>query len=280
MAESIVWTALPHGVGASAPNLLQLTVFLAPRLAPGESRLLNRDDAPDFSQWTDLAAAATRRFRVRFRAGTPEAAVIDLGLFTSLPQTFRPDLWQALFANSEVRERRIEPVAERAQATAASAEVFTTLQRHYQRAALATIDPAMPLPDDDRLAEALGPLRDALQRSDRSAVEWHSPRGHRYLILDQETALRDAAAKMAARRDLAFTDGIDSKPVEVTPFLPLDDPDAPALAREPVLQAASLLAAHDLSLLASDRLSRNSHRESSRLTSNEFHQILASLGNY
>ena len=136
MTESIVWTALPHGVDASPPNVLQLTVFLALRLTPGVNPSLNSDDAPDFSHWTELAEAANRQFQVRFRADTPGAAAIELGLFTPLPQSFRPDLWPALFANAEVRERQIEPIAERAQVTGASADVFTTVQRQYQRAAL------------------------------------------------------------------------------------------------------------------------------------------------
>ncbi len=284
--ESIIWTALPHGTDASGA-VLRLTVFVAPRLIPdGMNGSLNGVDFPGFTNWTALAAAANRQFQVNLRGEAAGSPVQSLGLFAAEPQEFDPELWQALFEGTGVQDRRGESIADQPQATYGANAVYRSLQRRYQTAAITTIDPTIPVTEDERAFVNLQELRAGGERPADKPVEWISPRGRRYQIRPQIEALKTANDLARMRKVFrADNDFTASKPIQVTPFVPLDsrgvmltEPESPT-DREPTIQAASMLAFQDHSLLASQRLSKN-RRSADRTAENDFHQMLAALGNF
>ena len=89
LKQTIVWTALPH---RRAGNTLRLSVFVAPRLWSTDSdATLKLNAFPDFLDWPSIVRLAT--FQVEFAGGLKLPATI------SPAQTFRSDLWTALFKN-------------------------------------------------------------------------------------------------------------------------------------------------------------------------------------
>ena len=86
--QTIMWTALPNGV-KSGGGVLQLSVFVSPRLETGEG--LPRPQLSQFPDWVNWTAKVQGvKFAVQFEGGAATPATV-------VGPALEPDLWTALF---------------------------------------------------------------------------------------------------------------------------------------------------------------------------------------
>jgi hypothetical protein len=138
--QKIVWTALPNGVsGANADRVLNLSVFVAPRLTEGDQLRL----WPILADWTNHIGDAT--FKVTFErpGGTTTIDAKRVG------EALEPELWRALFKpDTFVHPHVFDNYSGRRIISYPARRVHRAVKRLYQETgtqAPAGIAPAPPL---------------------------------------------------------------------------------------------------------------------------------------
>ncbi len=131
--QSIIWTALPNGVGKIGASL-RLSVFVAPRLQTDEGLPTPRlNQFPDFRDWPAKMAAAT--FSVKFGNGLP----VEARRVVPADAAQASELWGAMFeAQTYVEPWEFPDIGTRPIRSYPVGNVLTHIKQVYQGTAVET----------------------------------------------------------------------------------------------------------------------------------------------
>ena len=274
--ESIVWTALPHGVtGSGATRRLLVSIVASPRLTDaGNNRL---EEFVEFAHWTQRVADSDVRFEVRWRTAAGQSG--SAGTLATLAQELTPALWDRLAwhtADVTVRPRSVRSFVATPIGSYATGPGYGGIRQSYKNAAVSTITGQPLSPAVDELLVGLRLVHDAPGRAD--AAEWTDSTGRRYLVLSPLAALRSANIRSGIRRRNALSpDDIDgSGPVRISTF-ERNDSAFDNNASDPTLAVAQILAYHQQAIVASQAAAE---RPVDAPGPPEFHELMTAIAGF
>src|SRR5215218_5936025 len=280
-SESIIWTALPHGVaGQGASRRLLVSIVASPRLDDLSGRTTLREFS-EFAHWTQRVADSTKSFVVRWRSAGLSGST---GPLPVLSQTLNPAIWDRLVWESaaiEIRPRSVRDSAAEQFASFPAASGFAAIRENYKSAAITAIlgHPAGRTTEDT--LDSLRVLRAA--SDDGRNAEWTAPGGSRYLVRGPEEALRISTDRAAERRRQLDRDpwsyaGAD--PVQISAFERRDAQfvnDDRSDNSDSGVAVAEVMAFYQQAILASQS-QRNAANGAQ--SPPEFHELMTAIGNY
>lgn len=272
-SETIIWTALPHGVtGQGGDRRFRISVLVSPRLEGDTDDGLSA--FVEFAHWTQRVATSDKKFEVRWKTS---GGSVSAGLITVQPQTLNPSMWDRLvFDTSQpvVRPRSVRVASTEQYASYAAASGFAAVRKSYESAAISAITGEPVNRAVDEVAESLRTLQDA-NATDRE-LEWTAPSGQRYLVRGAQAALRVATDRTNERRrlfDLDPASQAGGEPVRIEAFEPVGHADR----GESEVAVAEMLAFFHQSLEASHAAGGTAGTEPDPP---EFHELMTAIGNY
>ncbi|HEY3398448.1 MAG TPA: hypothetical protein VGM19_12405 [Armatimonadota bacterium] len=263
--QTIIWTALPHGVVTDAAgSRLRLSVFVSPRLESSDTGRLTLSAWPDFLDWPALVNALT--FTVQFEGKPPVAAsrleppndVPGSGLWKGI---FRPDTYVKPYVVPDLISKKLISFPVR--------NVMLRLKDAYQSAA---IDSPTTVPKLGADLERLAPVHALLSDIALDPARTAQLRSHVDLQIQTSPTRTLRTAPFLAPRSLSLPGARVASAARSIP------PPAATTLAPAAVDFYQVAAFHGLARTAVKRPPLPTM--AALYNSVDFHQILSSLGQY